>query len=254
MPSRYPSAWPTAVPPPYSDPPVYQPSVYSPIASPAASPRYESPVYSPVYQPSIYDGDGDGDGDGYGFAEDKHLQHARGPAEREAKEMLCDECLKDDAAIHHGPGCAICDYVYLYCDDVEKGTEEAVARLDAEEDKIEIKLLQDGCAGLVRCVKWFDAHRVRTAHMDKARQVVLNKIWNEECYDTTYTTVDFWKLFEGTSLERVLCETPEKMSVETHVVMGMIPPDGRDDVDYTQLPDGYDDLPADEKGGGGDRL
>ena len=80
-----------------------------------------------------------------------------------------------------------------------------------------------------------------------ARDKLQNSFWPEKLqtwaqqgiYDEMLILSDFWRLFDGTYLRRINCDTGDKQSVETHCIWSVCPPlDKLDTQDILRLQPG----------------
>ena len=129
----------------------------------------------------------------------------------------------------------------------EEGEEEDEVMNEEEQEKeqedtppppptTEQKIVKKG-NDLLRAVDHLDRHQIRVGMQSRYKPTMFDLILHYKLYNVIYGISDFWAKFEGVSKLKANCQNNAKTSVEGHVIVGLIPPGGFDDVDW----DSFDD-------------
>jgi hypothetical protein len=160
------------------------------------------------------------------------------PAKILGDDFVCPTCQpRVDAHKHTRDGCATCDEVQFFKEDL---------LLCAERTKCSELL---GQAKLVcECIDTMVAHTARIVNQERFWPSELEEMRRMKQYDKVLLKSDYWKKFEGTALKVGLCQTNPKQSVETHSAWYLLPPKLSPGINWDIYPDGHEHVQAQSDG------
>ena len=132
--------------------------------------------------------------------------------------FICHNCSRDVEGHLHWENCSSCNQVAQFKMDCLAAAE---ATQTTFEKKQRFRLM---ATRLVRNIELFQGHMIRDKKQSLFWGRTLQRFIETENYTEAIIMSDFWRVFDGTYLRRINCDSGEKQSVETHVVWSLCPP------------------------------
>ena len=156
------------------------------------------------------------------------------PANIFGDDFVCPTCQPSvDARKHTSDGCATCDEVQFFKEDLLL----CAGRTKCPE-------LLDQAKAVCECIDTMVAHTARIVNQERFWPAELDEMRRMQQYDKVLLKSDYWKKFEGTALKVGLCQTNPKQSVETHSAWYLLPPKVSPGVNWSIFPDGHEHVQA----------
>jgi hypothetical protein len=164
--------------------------------------------------------------------------------------FVCVECVSDLDLDDHINGCGFCDEVRQFQIVLKDLEDRACAQAESNAGGgsggssssssssssgsssssapaiSNAQRIQKYVGALRKSIEHLEMHQVRHGMMSKYRPWILDLIKMHKLYQCIVVLSDFWKKFDGIALANALCDMDAAMSVEGHVIMGLIPPSG----------------------------
>ena len=151
------------------------------------------------------------------------------------RRFICTSCSRQRCLKNHSMTCTECNSVEYFKLDLLQTS--SVVQSSSAVDETQKKRIDIMTKRLCRNIDLYIGHVVRDKCQnsfwpDKLQEMAEKGITNE-----MLILSDFWKIFEGTYLRRVNCDTGDRQSVEAHVVWSVCPPESSlDTEDRMSLP------------------
>ena len=186
------------------------------------------------------------------------------------KSFICTDCSSDVEACHHSAaGCAKCDELVFFKDDVDA----CIATIEAAPDELVSKAtkldLRARAERLKGSIDFMVGHVARVTVQDRFWGDVLQGMRDRSDYTHVALKSDYWAKFEvithtplpllfrnhtqhthmqGAAFQWGKCQNRPKQSVETHSAWYLIPPADSSDTDWSVFPAGVSDIKPDSAG------
>ena len=152
------------------------------------------------------------------------------PADEMGDEFVCPTCQPlVDACKHTSEGCATCDEVQFFKEDLI---------LCAEKTKCPEIVGQ--ARHVCQSIDTMVAHTARIVNQERFWPYELEEMRSKKQYDKVLLKSDYWKKFEGTALKQGLCQSNPKQSVETHSAWYCLSPKDVSGVNWDVFPRGHE--------------
>lgn len=161
-------------------------------------------------------------------------ENERKQRKNQHRRFICVSCSKRRCLKNHAMTCSECNSVQYFKLDLLH-TNSVVQSSSA--DETEKKRIDIMTRRLCRNIDLYIGHVVRDKCQNSFWPDKLQELATKGITNQMLILSDFWKIFEGTYLRRINCDTGDRQSVEAHVVWSVCPPvDTLDVEDRLSLP------------------